>query len=145
MFKKHTFSIKKNDNYMSCWSDSLWYFRSFYLYFYFKKSYKKSRVPSNIAWKKISRIVSFSRKSVIFMMTFDRLSTVGYLLDIDEIMISACIQNTNLTRNSAKSVKKNTICNKKAPIFCDVISFLCSTGREFSQNVSTFRNSKHSP
>ena len=31
-------------------------------------------------------------------------------------MISACIQNTNLARNSAKSVKKSTICNKKAPI-----------------------------
>ena len=35
MFKKHTFSIKKNDNSMFCWSDSLWYFRCFYLYFYF--------------------------------------------------------------------------------------------------------------
>ena len=30
-------------------------------------------------------------------------------------MFSACIQNTNLTGNSAKSVKKNTILNKKAP------------------------------
>ena len=131
MLKKHTFSIKKNDNSMFRWSDSLWYFRCFYLYFYFLKSYKKSGVPSNIAWKKISRIVSFSRKSVIFMMTFDRLSTVGYLLDIDEIMVSACIQNTNLTRNSAKSVKKNMICNKKTPIFCDFVSLSCSTGMEF--------------
>ena len=111
----------------------------------FKNLTKKSGVPSNIAWKEISRIVSLSRKSVIFMMTFGRLSTVGYFADIDEIMISACIQNTNLTRNSAKSVKKNTICNKKAPIFCDFVSFLCSTGREFSQNASTFRKSKHSP
>ena len=127
------------------WSDSLWYFRCFYLYFYFLKSYKKSGVPSNIAWKKISRIVSFSRKSVIFMMTFWSTLNSGISLDIDEMMFSACIQNTNLTRNSAKSVKKNMICNKKAPIFCDFVSLSCSTGREFLQNVSTFRTSKHSP
>ena len=54
-------------------------------------------------------------------------------------MISACIQNTNLTRNLSKSIKKNTICNKKTPIFCNFIFFSCSTGRAFSQNVSTFR------
>ncbi len=53
-------------------------------------------------------------------------------------MVSACIQNTNLTRNSAKSVQKNTICNKKAAIFCDFVSLSCSTGMEFSENVSTF-------
>ena len=37
VFRPHptTFSIKKNDNSMFCWSDSLWYFHCFYLYFYF--------------------------------------------------------------------------------------------------------------
>ena len=145
MFKKHTFSIKKNDNSMFCWSDSLWYFRCFYLYFYFKKSYKKSWVPSNIAWKKISRIVRLSRKSVIFHDNFWSSLNSGIFCRYRWKMVSACIQNTNLTRNSSKSVKKNTICNKKAPIFCHFVSFSCSTGMVFSQNVSTFRKSKHSP
>ena len=106
---------------------------------------KKVGFQAILLGRKSQELWVFLEKVWFSWWLFDRLSTVGYLLDIDEIMVSACIQNTNLTRNSAKSVKKNTICNKKAPIFCDFVSLSCSTGREFLQNVSTFRKSKHSP
>ena len=100
--KNINFSFKKQR--ISCVLSVILYgiFAIFTFFHFIQKSSKKSVVPSNIAWKENLKNCTFSP----FWRIFTIFKETSLLRDdpksseMDEMIVSACIENINLIRNT---------------------------------------------